>query len=231
MNKKRAMLACAIGALVILVGSGVARCAMQQPEDGGGVGQETAQKEEGSSIKDYIGTAWSADEGTKTLTITDGVMIERAGESTSITYYEVLSEDPDDTGVSVNVITTKASKDAPRQGVVRIDSSSDSVAVTCDAFALATTYVLDPAPDSRVALTKHSAQLNELLDSDDVRICDAITAWAAKRSPYATSATWDGEVFIDCNSGTVTTSFTLDDGAGTLVQLRYDKATDELSAL
>ena len=33
MNKKRLMLACAIGALVLLAGSGVARCAMQPSED------------------------------------------------------------------------------------------------------------------------------------------------------------------------------------------------------
>lgn len=103
--------------------------------------------------------------------------------------------------------------------------------LTCDAFALSTTYTLDAAPDAKITLSAHSDKLNELLESDDESISNALSAWASKRSPYATSAAWDGEVYIDCNGKTVTTSFTLNDGASTLVQLRYDQTTKELSAL
>ena len=186
MNKKRLMLACAIGALVLLAGSGVARCAMQPSEDPAtGQEKESAQKADADSIKSYLGTAWSADGGSKTMTIADGVVIEREGDSTSVTYYEVVSERSDAGGISVNVTTTKTPRDAPAQGVMRIDASTEEVSITCDAFALSTTYTL----------------------------------------------AWDGEVYIDCNGKTVTTSFTLNDGASTLVQLRYDQTTKELSAL
>lgn len=232
MNKKRAMLACAIGAILILVGSGVARCAMHPPQDSPGDGiEEVAEKTDGNSFKDYVGSAWSADGGSKTLAITDGVMVERDGVSTAVTYFDVISEDPDDGGLSVNVTTSKGPRDTPKQGVVRIDSSTTSITITCDAFSLSATYTLDASPDSEVSLAAHSEKLNDLLESDDERISGTITGWAAKRSPYATSATWDGEVYIDCNGKTVTTSFTLNDGAGTLVQLRYDQTTKELSAL
>lgn len=232
MNKKRVMLVCAIGAILILVGSGVARCAMQPPRDSPDEGiEDVAEKADGNSIKDYVGSAWSADGGSKTLAITDGVMVERDGESTAVTYFDVISEDPDGSGLSVNVTTTKGPRDTPKQGVVRIDSSTTSTTITCDAFSLSATYTLDASPDNKVSLTAHSDKLNDLLGSDDGKISDAITAWAAKRSPSATSATWDGEVYIDCNGKTATTSFTLNDGAGTLVQLRYDQTTKELSAL
>ena len=232
MNKKRLMLACAIGALVLLAGSGVARCAMQPSEDPAtGQEKESTQKADADGIKSYLGTAWSADGGSKTMTIADGVVIEREGDSTSVTYYEVVSERSDAGGISVNVTTTKTPRDAPAQGVMRIDASTEEVSITCDAFALSTTYILDAAPDVKVALSAHSDKLNELLESDDESISNALSAWASKRSPYATSAAWDGEVYIDCNGKTVTTSFTLNDGASTLVQLRYDQTTKELSAL
>lgn len=232
MNKKRLMLACAIGALVLLVGSGVARCAMQPSEDPATEQEkESTQKADADSIKSYLGTAWSADGGSKTMTIADGVVIEREGDSTSVTYYEVVSERSDAGGISVNVTTTKTPRDAPAQGVMRIDASTEEVSITCDAFALSTTYTLDAAPDTKITLSAHSDKLNELLESDDESISNALSAWASKRSPYATSAAWDGEVYIDCNGKTVTTSFTLNDGASTLVQLRYDQTTKELSAL
>ena len=165
------------------------------------------------------------------MTIADGVVIEREGDSISVTYYEVVSERSDAGGISVNVTTTKTPRDAPAQGVMRIDASTEEVSITCDAFALSTTYILDAAPDAKIALSAHSDKLNELLESDDESISNALSAWASKRSPYATSAAWDGEVYIDCNGKTVTTSFTLNDGASTLVQLRYDQTTKELSAL
>ena len=232
MNKKRLMLACAIGALVMLVGSGVARCAMQPSEDPAtGQEKESAQKADADGIKSYLGTAWSADGGSKTMTIADGVVIEREGDYTSVTYYEVVSEQSDAGGISVNVTTTKTPRDAPAQGVMRIDASTEEVSITCDAFSLSTTYILDAAPDVKIALSAHSDKLNELLESDDESISNALSAWASKRSPYATSAAWDGEVYIDCNGKTVTTSFALNDGASTLVQLRYDQTTKELSAL
>ena len=232
MNKKRVMLACAIGAILIIAGSGIARCAIQQPEDSP---EEPIEKmvEEApeNGMAEYLGSAWSADGGSKTLVVTDGAMIEREGETTAVTYYEVVSEDADEGGLSVNVTTAKTPADAPRQGVVRIDAGTLSTTITCDAFSLATTYTLDAPPESKVSLTTHSEELNELLESDDEKISGAISAWAARRSPYATSATWDGEVYIDCNGKTVTTSFVLNDGASTLVQLRYDQTTEELSAL
>lgn len=232
MNKKRLMLACAIGALVLLVGSGVTRCAMQPSGDPTTEQEkESTQKADADSIKSYLGIAWSADDSSKTMTIADGVIIEREGDSTSVTYYEVVSEQSDAGGISVNVITTKTPRDTPAQGVMRIDASTEKVSITCDAFALSTTYTLDAAPDVKVALSAHSDKLNELLESDDESISNALSSWASKRSPYATSAAWDGEVYIDCNGKTVTTSFTLNDGASTLVQLRYDQTTKELSAL
>lgn len=229
MRKKRIMMACAIGALLILIGSGAARCAMQQPEEAAEV--TAAQEEAPAGIESYYGSAWIADDGLKTLSISDGVMIERAGDSVSVTYFDVVSEQADDEGISVDVAITRTAEGAPVQGVLRIDEGVDEVSATCDAFQLSESYMLEPLSESELSLAAHSEELNEYLGVGDERIAETISAWAQARSPYATTAFWDGEVYVDCNAGTVMTSFFLDDGAATLVQVQYDPETDELVAL
>ena len=64
-----------------------------------------------------------------------------------------------------------------------------------------------------------------------MEIASAIAQKASSASPTATLATWDGEVYIDCNEDVLTTSFHLNDAASTIVQLSLDRGSGELSAL
>ena len=231
-RKTKLMAACAIGAVAILLGAGLARCAMA-PNDDGADDEKAAveQQADGSALSAYVGTAWTSGDGKSYLAILDGALVEKDGTSTEVTYYEADGEAADDGGLSVDISTWAAATDTPKDGVLRIDASDEAVTATCDAFKLAGSYVLDADAQSAMALARHSEELNDLLQSDDAAIESAIGAWAAKRSPYATTATWDGEVYIDCNGNTVTTGFALDDGAGTVVQLVLDRGTGKLSTL
>lgn len=241
-RKTKLVAACAIGAAAILIGAGIARWAIGQdarPEP-----EPEAQEQELEQLADgpadagaedglsaYLGSAWSSEDGKTALTLTDGTMVERSGDDVQVTYFAVEGASADGGGLCVDVLTSKSARGEQAEGVIRIEAADDKTVLTCDALVLAESYVLDAAEAYKVALAAHSARLNELLGADDDEIEAAIAAWSAKRSPYATQATWDGEVYIDCGGGTVTTAFALNDGAGTLVQLQLDEGTGELSAL
>ncbi len=241
-RKTKLLAACAIGAVAVIFGAGIARCAITTATGGGESTlvesvQTQAQKESGSgrqdkenSLSEYVGTSWTSADGA-TLSIISDALIERKEGQTTVTYYEVESEKADADGVSADISIYATAKDAPKAGVLRIDASDDKVTASCDAFQLSKSYTLDAKAATELKLAAHGIRLNELMESDDAAITAVIAQWAAKKSPYATTATWDGEVYVDCNGNTVTTGFALDDGAGTVVQLKYDGATGKLSAL
>ena len=241
-RKTKLLAACAIGAVAVIVGAGVARFAITAATGGSESAIEQAaeiqseQEAEGTlqtaedGLSGYAGTSWTSADGA-TLSIISDALVERKDGQTTVTYYEVESEKADADGLSADISTYATAKDAPKAGVLRIDASEKAVTASCDAFQLAESYTLDSKAATELKLAAHGPRLNELMESDDDAIKDAIAQWAAKKSPYATTAAWDGEVYVDCNGGTVTTGFALDDGAGTVVQLRYDGATGKLSAL
>lgn len=126
---------------------------------------------------------------------------------------------------------TRSADEPSSQTLLSIRPSADSASLTCDALALSKSYLLAEGASAGIELSAHSSELNELLGADDSEIASAIAPRASIASPTATLATWDGEVYIDCNEDVLTTTFHLDDAASTIVQLSLDRATGELSAL
>lgn len=146
-------------------------------------------------------------------------------------YYEVLSEEPDDDGLSAQISFTRSAGEAASQTLLSINDTGGRKSISCDAFALSKSYLIAEGSEAGIELSAHSPELNELLDAEDAEIASAIAQKASSASPTATLATWDGEVYIDCNEDVLTTSFHLNDAASTIVQLSLDRASGELSAL
>ena len=199
MDKKTKLMAiCAAGAAAILIGAGLARCAIEPSEPEAVVPvEERSQKIEKAdeSLAGYAGTTWESEDGACTLTLSDSTIVESGEAGVQVMYYEVLSEEPNDDGLS--------SKN----------------------------YLIAEGSDAGLELAAHPSELNDLLDAEDPEIASAIAQRASIASPTATLATWDGEVYIDCNEDVLTTSFHLNDAASTIVQLSLDRASGELSAL
>ena len=244
MSKSKVLAACAIGAIAVLVLAGAVRCTANVMAGGGDQAQQQEQREgagddgsaqEGDAMKkgfgDYYGTAWKTADGSATLTLTEGTMVEQGAGAASVTYFEVTGEDAGEGYATADLSVRHAANEAAKDTVASIDISASAVVLTCDELQISKTYVLDAGHDTTVGLAAHDAELNDLMRADDDAISQAISAWAAKYSPYATSAAWDGEVYIDCAGGTVTTSFELNDGARTLVQLQLDRKTGKVAAL
>ena len=226
MDKKTKLMAiCAAGAAAILIGAGLARCAIAPSKPDPVVpaeeqGQQIEQTDE--SLGGYTGTTWESEDGTCTLTLSDSTIIESG---------EVLSEEPDDSGISAQISFTRSAGEAASQTLLSISDTGGREIISCDAFALSKSYLIAEGSETGLELSAHSPELNELFDAEDPEIASAIAQKASAASPTATLATWDGEVYIDCNEDVLTTSFHLNDAASTIVQLSLNRGSGELSAL
>ena len=228
MDKKTKLMAiCAAGAAAILIGAGLARCAIEPSEPEAVVPvEERSQKIEKAdeSLAGYAGTTWESEDGACTLTLSDSTIVE-SGED------EVLSEESADAGVSAQISFTRSAGEAASQTLLSISDAGGRKSISCDAFSLSKNYLIAEGSDAGLELAAHPSELNDLLDAEDPEIASAIAQRASIASPTATLATWDGEVYIDCNEDVLTTSFHLNDAASTIVQLSLDRASGELSAL
>lgn len=236
MDKKTKLMAiCAAGAAVILIGAGLARCAATpaEPEAAAPAAEEASAPlvQEGEALSDYIGTTWESADGSATLTLSESTIVEQGGAGVQVMYYEVLSEESDGDGVSAQISFTRSASAPSSQTLLSICPSANAASLSCDALSLSKSYWLTEGDATTLELSAHSSELNELLGADDSEIASAIAPRASAVSPTATIATWDGEVYIDCNEDVLTTTFHLDDAASTIVQLSLDRATGELSAL
>lgn len=235
MDKKTKLMAiCAAGAAAILIGAGLARCAIAPSEPEIVVpaeeqGQQIEQADD--SFSGYAGTTWESEDGTCTLTLSDSTIVESGEAGVQVMYYEVLSEEPDDDGLSAQISFTRSAGEAASQTLLSISDAGGWKSISCDAFALSKSYLIAEGSEARIELSAHSPELNELLDAEDPEIASAIAQKASSASPTATLATWDGEVYIDFNEDVLTTSFHLNDAASTIVQLSLDRGSGEMSAL
>lgn len=235
MDKKTKLMAiCAAGAAAILIGAGLARCAIapSEPEAVFPAEEQSQQAEQaGESLVGYTGTTWESEDGTCTLALSDSTIIESGEAGVQVMYYEVLSEESDGSGISAQISFTRSAGEAASQTLLSLSDTGGRKSISCDAFALSKSYLLAEGPEAGLELSAHSPELNELLGADDSEIASAIAQKASAASPTATLATWDGEVYIDCNEDVLTTSFHLNDAASTIVQLSLDRGFGEMSAL
>lgn len=235
MDKKTKLMAiCAAGAAAILIGAGLARCAIApaEPEPVVAVEEESGQGVQADDpLSGYLGTVWTSEDGSATLSLSDSTIVEQGDAGTQVMYYEVISEEADGDGLSAQVSFTRAAGEASSQTLLTVASSGGKKRLSCDAFALSKTYLLADGAGAALELSAHAPELNELLGAEDAEIASAISQRAQTACPTATLAMWDGEVYLDCNEGVLTTSFHLNDAASTIVQVSLDRASGELSAL
>lgn len=222
-KKNKVILGLAVGAVAILIASGVARCSLQQQgSDESAAPQEPAAEEAASTesdngIAELYGTVWEAEDGKSTLTVSDGVLIVNAGEDSRALYFNVVRESADDAGISATIAVSEKPGGERRETALAVTKGISSMRLACD--ALESVYVLETG-DASIELVNVDAQLSEIFGTQEPEFAAAISEWASTKSPYATKAVWSGEIWIDCRAGTYLTTFTLDDAARTIVNVQ-----------
>lgn len=233
-RKNKLMLAAAIVAAVLLVGSGVARCTLAQnvaPE--GEAAAESAEEataedfqpeadatdgEASSGIESLIGTSWvGVDDATRSLSIVKGAFVETKDGGTVVTYWTLDSEEAADATITATVLASKSMTDAASPVLVSVSSDGADTVLRSDALACA--YRQVQVGDRSLSFTGVTSKLEEAMGIDAAKIEAAVSARAAAVSPSATRAIWDAEAWIDYANNVATTTFTLDDGASTMISV------------
>lgn len=232
MDKKNRIIAgLAIGAVTLLVASGVARCALAPADDGNAATAEQAatteqqtqeEKPEGQdNLSEIENTTWKSDDGTSTLTVLSGAFIETTQSGEAILYYRATDVTETDTGITADLSVSKERGGKATQTALAITKGSGSMRLACD--ALSTGYSMKTV-DAGIALAGVDENLTSLYGKTADDFASAISKWASSRSPYAAKATWTREVWIDYGSSSKVTTFTLDDGASSIVSVTLNAA-------
>lgn len=233
-RKNKIMLVAAIVAALLLVGSGVARCTLARsaaPEGGAvveSVEEATAESSQsetdaagggsGSGIESLIGTSWvGLDDATRSLSIVKGAFVEAKDGGTEVTYWTLDSEESLSSGIEATVLASKSMTDAASPVLVSVSSDGAETVLRSDVLACA--YRQVQLGDRSLHFTGVTSKLEEAMGVDAAKIEAAVSTRAAAVSPNATRAIWDAEAWIDYANNAATTTFTLDDGASTIISV------------
>lgn len=219
----------AAGALVVLLASTIARCAAAGPagagQDAGGSAPEQAQQQAGpaeaaaSTLEAAAGTSWVAEDGSgATLQVADRSLVESAADGTVSALAYSAADEAEADGQAIVTLTLE---DGSAATLIVTLEDGEPAAVASDAFSAAPSYVASEGGGGPFEVTGLDERYLELVGGDEDALRAAIGAYAARRSPQASSASFDGEVFLDLASGMVSATFHLDDNASTIVTVQW----------
>lgn len=230
-RKNKLMLVAAIGAVAILVASSAVRCAAMRAADDGGqqqaaIEQEQQAEREGTEAPDDAvaavmavleSHAWQADgDASKTIAFKDGRFVESDGKDTRVTACDVTGESDG----SLDVALTRDG-DGRRQTVIALSGEEGSYRVSSDGFAMSGTYVQGSGAKDPVAVSGLADPYIELIGGERDELASTIAAYCRDNVPTAKKATFDGEVYLDTNTGRTVATFHCDDTAATILSVEY----------
>lgn len=234
-RKNKVMLAIAVSAVLLLVGSGVARCSMSQagaPEEQQGQAEQVQEAQapsafiaesgqegaEGSGLEALIGTSWvGSEDPAMTLSIVKGAFVESKDGQNTVTYWTIDDEQVATDSITATILASKSMTDAATPTTVTIAQEGGEVVIRCDVLGSSYKQVTEGA--RTLYFSGITSKLSESMGADVSKIEAAVSARAAAVSPNAERAVWDAEVWIDYANNVATTSFTLEDGASTIISV------------
>ena len=223
-KKSKAMAALACAALLVLIGSGCVRCTMvhSTQQDPVEQSQEDSAADEADAAKNSL----------EKLLGTNGAFVERAAGEEKVTYWEPENAKADAGGFSESVWASDSIISAQTPSMVRVDATENGgMAITCDSFKISATYLIDAPEDAELAISGDIDYLATLAGVEKDGIVSCLQDFARSRSPYAKTATWDGEVYIDAKANKTSSTFTLDDPNGTIATIVIDGTSGKISAM
>lgn len=247
-KKSKVTAALAAGALAILVASGAARCTLaagagDEPPLPGKAAEALAgealpaegetpaspapspqpdpapepPEKPATGLASLANTEWESGDGAFSLSLMDGAMVERSDSSARVLYFTVQEEAEDSGGTSATILVSDTMTGVERGSVVRVESAPGGQTLSCD--ELSAVYLRKAPSAQGIELRGATEELCEQLGASEEEIEAVLSRAAGERSPHATAAVWDGQLWIDRNAGTVVAGFSLDDAASTTVTL------------
>jgi len=236
-KKNKLMLAAAIGMVAIVIGSTAVRCSVahtveeraepagsaatvesaSQAQDAGQAAQEAPEEDVAAETLALLrSNAWQA-EGMpeKTLAFREGSFVESDGASVRLTAFEVKGAGEAEGQRYLDIDVMREGDPYVASTTLIVDGQNGALSVACDGFAAEKRYVQGAPSGAEVAVAG-------LIDGKDGELASAIGQWCKGHAPTATSASFDGEVYVDVRGGRVSATFHLDDAAATIVTAVYE---------
>ena len=207
--------------------------ALQDPvEQGQGEGAADEADVAKDSLEKLLGAKWTSQDGKATLSIINGAFVERAVDEEKVTYWEPEDAKADDGGFSESVWVSDSITSAQTPSLVRADATENGgMAIACDSFKISAAYLIDAPEDAELAISGNIDCLATLAGAERDSIVGCLRDFVRSRRPFAKTAAWDGEVYIDANADRTSSTFTLDDPNGTIVTIVVDGASGKISAM
>lgn len=234
MEKKNKIIAgLALGAAALLVASGIARCSLapEEPAPGASAPEQPPAVEQplqqdpasgaGGDLSEIENTTWKSVGGKSTLTVMPGVLIEKTESAETLFYYEASDVVETETGITATLSVSKEKGGQTAQTALAVTKGNGQYRLACD--ALSADYSMKTA-DASIAIAGSDDNLTGTFGKSQEDFAAAISKWAPAKSPYATKATWSKEAWIDYGSGSKVTTFTIDDGAASVVSVTLNAA-------
>lgn len=246
-RKNKVMLALALGAVVLVIGSGVARCSLAPAEDApapeqeatqisleaaGAIGDEhEIQRQAGAQggFADLKNTSWESEDGKSALSIIEGAFIETFEEGQSILYYTVDEEQVQGFDIEATLsIASSMTGDEEKTVAVVSEAKDGTLSIVCDKLRCA--YEMRPQQATSMSIVGSADELYSAFGKSEDEFEDVLLDYARANTPSASEAAWGKEVWIDYGAGTFLTNFTLNDAASTIITVQKD-ASGKLAAL
>lgn len=246
-RKNKVMLALAIGAVALVVGSGVTRCSLA-PDAGApeqAQHQEQAQEATNSGAEagnegalqagvqggfaDLKNTSWESEDGKSALSIIEGALIETSEGGQAILYYTIDSEKVSSSAIEATLsVSSSMTGDEEKMVAIVTKDPDGALSIACD--KLKCSYRLKADAVEEIQVVGATDDLYSTFEEDEGTFESLLLEYARANTPSATSAAWGKEVWIDFASHTCLTNFTLDDAASTIVTVQKD-ASGKLATL
>lgn len=243
-RRQKIILALAIGAVLILIGSTVVRCSMTGSDQVGhdvpaeastgsdsgeaaptGVSAEASDQKLPTSEIDALGVlkgnAWASEDGKSTIAFKDGRYVESDGVASNMTTFDVSTVTKETGQTSIMLKLDMADGSTKDSLVLLRQDNLGACTVSSDDFTLEKTYHQGTANQSPLAVEGVNDEFRELLGGTTDALDTAISDYAHAHVPTATKAAWDQALVVDYASGTVSANFTCDDTAKTVLTVEY----------
>lgn len=243
-KKNKLMLAAAIGMVAIVIGSTAVRCSVThtveertepagtgaavestvQTRDAGRAAQEAPEKDAAAETLTLLrSNAWQAEGAPeRTLAFREGSFVESDGTSVRLTAFEVKDAGEAEDQRYLDIDIMREGDPYATQTTLIVDEKDGALSVACDGFAMEKRYVQGAPSGAEVAVSGLAEPYTGLIDGKAGELASAIGQWCQGHAPTATSASFDGEVYVDVRGGRVSATFHLDDAAATIVTAVYE---------
>lgn len=242
-KKNKIMLAAAIGMVAVVIGSTAVRCSIahtveesaqadaQAPVESAVLDTDGPQGAEAEPAADEAaeiaallqGNVWQAEGAPeKTVEFRDRSFVESDGASVRPAVFDVKEAGEGNGQRYLDINLVRDGDAAPTSASIIVEENDGALTVACDGFANSKRYVQGKPAGTTVSVSGLAEPYTGLIDGKAGELASVVGSWCATHAPSATTASFDGEVYLDVRGGRVSATFHLDDAASTIVTAVYE---------